>query len=234
VRGARHEIEARVGDGDEHVVQIAGRADLLLRLVERADPALVLLHVRRRGLDVRDAPHGDDARVVRVVGDGDGEGDQARLGAELDRIAALQARGVAVGVVERDALAAAQDVRPVGGALVLEEVAIPGEEHLGVLTGDVVVGQDDVVALGAPDAQEIGRRLDVLPDRLTLRDLQPYHRIRSLLRTGVRQSARARRRIATLTTASSAMRTLWLPLALSASTIFSSAAEAPLSPCGER
>ena len=180
VRRERHEREARLADRDEHLGEVGRGADLLLRVVERAEAVVVLLDDERLRDEVLDLLQSEDARVVGVVLHGHREVDDAVGGAELDDVTVLE-RSLAVDrVVDGDALAAPQDGRAVGRALVDEDVALAREDDLRVLARDVRVRHDEVVAFRSADPHDIRGRLERRAGALSASDLEPDHGTRDL------------------------------------------------------
>jgi hypothetical protein len=233
VRRLRHEREARVGDRHDDLVQVARRADRLLRRVQLAHRAGVALDAALGGRQVVDLANRDDARVLLDL-QGEREERAALARAELDLVAVLQRYFARDRVVHRDARIAADDVRAVRRALVAQQILFAVEEDLRVLAGDEVVPDDDVVALRTPEAHEVGGRLEDLADRLPLLDLEPDHDGAVLPIRERRYCARARRRMATFATTSSAIDSSLLPLAVSAATTASRVVAAAASPFGAR
>ncbi len=154
-----------------------GVADALLRVVERAEAAGVALDRRFGASELLEGPYREDVRaggVLRRLGEGDREPDDAFALAELDDVARLERKLAAVAVVERDAALPAHHRGAVRRLVVAQEVAVPRDDAR-VLARDVFVGEHDVVALGAPEADEARRRLVTRPSGETLGDLQTDH-----------------------------------------------------------
>ena len=165
VRRPEDQPERRVRDGDEDVVQVAGGADLLLRVVEVAKSARVALDdrfVRNELVDLADC---HDAGVVRIVADRHFDRDHLIARPELDDVARRERALTPVRVVEHRTFGAAHDRCPVPRAIVGQDVPFAHVRDARVIARDVLVVEAKVAVGRASDANDVRRRVDLAPRR---------------------------------------------------------------------
>jgi hypothetical protein len=156
VRRGGDEEEHRVGDLDQHAVEVALGDDALLRGVQLAERGGVALDLGDGGRHLVEAAHRDDVRDLRLVGDRHLERGDAVARAQLDDVARLQVARAAV-TREAAALAGAHERGAVGGAEIEEDDPPRVRDDARVLAGDVHVLEHDVVGRRAPDADKLAR-----------------------------------------------------------------------------
>src|SRR5580658_220046 len=231
VCGTAHQRERSVADGGDHLREIGGRADSLLRFVERPEAGGISLD---RGLHLTEVL--DLARREYpgrgVVGDGHREPYRVLARAELDAVARLEGGLTSGELVERKVSVSAQDGSAMRRPEVTNEIPMTAEHDAGVLARDVRIGKGQVVAFRPPEPHHIRGRLVARSCRQALRHIEPDHLPPRIASPPVYGAARARNRRATFTTESSAMSTFLSPASVSDATILSSASAVATSPLG--
>jgi hypothetical protein len=155
VGGEGHELEGGVAEGDEHLVEALGQADLALQGVELAETLGVAQGAHALGLELVDAPQGHHLGLAGLGAGGDGEHGGGLAAAELDEVARAQREAEAVGLVGDGALALADAGGAALGAQVFENDPGRRGDEPRVLGRDVRAREHDVVALLAPDAHHV-------------------------------------------------------------------------------
>jgi hypothetical protein len=167
--------ENGIGNRDERLFETRASSDALLGAVKRGETARIFFDSGCNSTEILDLPNRDDPSFVGIVGHRHVDRRDRVPRAELDDVTGFERRFVAGPLAQHGARFSANERGAVGRPEIFQHRSRRAEHDSGVLGRDLYVLENEVVARGSPDANELPGRVERPPFSGTRSNDEPKH-----------------------------------------------------------